>query len=53
MEYMAFPRLDAMSEVVWSPKASSDFADFRRRLDGDLERLKIQDVNYRTPKDGD
>ena len=30
--YMAFPRLAALSEAVWSTKANKDWADFRQRL---------------------
>lgn len=47
MEYMAFPRLCALSEVVWSPMARRDWPDFRRRLDTHLRRLEALDVNYR------
>jgi hexosaminidase len=47
MEYMAFPRLDALAEVVWSPKESRNYDDFLARLPSDLDRLKILDVNYR------
>ncbi len=32
MEYMAFPRLCALAEVVWSPQAARNFADFSNRL---------------------
>jgi hexosaminidase len=47
MEYMAFPRLSALSEVVWSPKESRDQADFAKRLEEHFRRLSIIDVNYR------
>ena len=47
MEYMAFPRLCALSEVVWSPKEGRNYDDFLARLQTHLERLKILDVNYR------
>jgi len=47
MEYMAFPRLCALSEVAWSPKEKRDYPDFLRRLSQHLERLKILDVNFR------
>jgi hexosaminidase len=45
-EYMAFPRLCALSEVTWSPQASRDEADFRRRLDPQLRRFDCLGVNY-------
>jgi hexosaminidase len=47
MEYMAYPRLCALSEAVWSPRAKRDFADFSARLKPEIERLKILDVHYR------
>ena len=32
LEYMIFPRMSALSEVLWSAKQSRDFKDFQRRL---------------------
>ena len=32
VEYMAFPRLSALAEVVWTPKERKDYADFLVRL---------------------
>src|SRR5436309_82664 len=46
MEYMAWPRLCALAEVLWSPPATRDAADFARRLDAHRERLRILDVNF-------
>jgi hexosaminidase len=46
MEYMAWPRLSALAEVVWSPRETRDATDFARRLETHLERLRILDVNY-------
>ena len=48
-EYMAFPRLSALAEVVWTPKARRDYADFSGRLSHHLRRLDAMDVNYRKP----
>ena len=48
-EYMAYPRLTALAEVVWTPAAARDLADFRRRLAVHLRRLQALDVNYRPP----
>ncbi len=45
-EYMALPRLCALSEVVWGPKGSRDEADFIRRLEMEFERLDRMGVNY-------
>jgi hexosaminidase len=52
VEYMAFPRLSALAEVLWSPKDAKDYSDFLQRLGTHLERLVILDVNFRpiTPK---
>ena len=47
VEFMAWPRLAALSEVLWSPKEGKDYKDFQNRLPQDLKRLDAQDVNYR------
>ncbi len=52
VEYMAFPRMLALSEVLWSRKEDRDFADFQRRLSAILPRLDKQGVNYRIPEPG-
>jgi len=39
VEYMVFPRLCALAEVDWSPKASHDWDDFSRRMRIDCLRL--------------
>jgi len=50
VDYMAFPRLCAFAEAVWS--GPGDFADFSRRLaDTHLGRLDALGVEYR-PLDG-
>lgn len=46
LEYMAWPRLSALAEVLWSPTETRDGTDFARRLEAHLERLRILDVNY-------
>lgn len=51
VEYMAFPRGCALSEVAWSPRDARDYADFRKRLDPHLDRLTALGVNYRKPKE--
>ena len=50
LEYMIFPRLCALAEVVWSPKAGRNWDDFRKRLDVEGERLRPRGVNYRLPE---
>ncbi len=47
VEYMAFPRLSAMSEVVWTSRARKDLADFHARLRTHVERLAALGVNAR------
>jgi hexosaminidase len=49
MEHMAWPRLTALAEVLWSPRETRDAADFARRLETHLERLRLIDVNYWRP----
>ena len=44
-EYMAFPRLLAMSEVQWTLPEHKDFESFTRRLDKEFERLDYCGVN--------
>jgi hexosaminidase len=47
VEYMAFPRLTALAEVLWTAPERKDYADFLTRLDEYLRRLAILDVAYR------
>ena len=47
VEYMAFPRVSALSEVLWTPAERRGFDDFRSRLAPHLERLRMLDVNFR------
>ena len=47
VEYMIFPRLCALAEVLWSPKDSRNWNDFTRRLHVDCRRLDQLHVNYR------
>lgn len=50
VEYMAWPRLAAIAEVVWSPREGKDFADFQRRMKAHYPRLDALDVAYRRPQ---
>ena len=45
LDYMAFPRLSAFSEVVWG--TSGDLREFRVRLQDHLARLDAMDIAYR------
>ena len=44
---MAFPRVCALAEVTWSPKAARNWDDFARRLPAQLQRFDQLGVNYR------
>ena len=46
VEYMAFPRLSALSEALWTPRKLRDFDAFAKRLPAHLARLDLLDVNY-------
>lgn len=46
VEYMVFPRMVAMSEVVWSPTKNKDYPDFVARLEHFQKRLDALDINY-------
>lgn len=46
VEYMLFPRLLAMSEVVWTSKENKDYNTFVPRVEDFINRLKILDYNY-------
>jgi hexosaminidase len=50
-EYMLFPRLFALAELAWSPKAertldSAAYQDFLQRLSAQGTRLSAQGVNF-------
>lgn len=45
-EYMIFPRLAALSEVLWSPKESRNWNDFTSRLTYLLQRYNYLGINY-------
>lgn len=50
VEYMAFPRLIALSEVTWSAKERKNYPDFLARLGVHEERLQLLNVNFRPTK---
>ena len=47
VEYMAFPRLTALAEVLWTTPERKDYRDFLARLSVHLERLSALDVAFR------
>lgn len=46
-EYMVFPRLCAMAEILWSPAEKRNYVDFIQRLDTHYQRLDKKDIAYR------
>ena len=50
-EYMLLPRMLALSEIAWTPKANKNFANFSEsRLPRSLQRLDNNGYNYRVPE---
>jgi hexosaminidase len=51
VEYMAMPRLLAISEVGWTPQASREWQDFRSRVASHAPRWNYLGINYyRSPQ---
>jgi hexosaminidase len=50
MEYRAYPRVLALSEIAWSALERKDYRDFERRLDNALVRLDAHDIHYHIPQ---
>ena len=46
VEYMMFPRVDALSEVVWSPKSARNWEDFKKRLPYQFKRYDLWGTHY-------
>jgi len=46
VEYMVFPRLSALSEVLWSPKDKRNWDDFSTRLQEQCKRYVLWGTNY-------
>lgn len=44
VEYMVFPRMLALSEVLWTPRGKKDSADFKRRVATHIQWLKKRGV---------
>ncbi|MET9730256.1 family 20 glycosylhydrolase [Streptomyces sp. NPDC006458] len=45
-EYMSFPRLPALAEVGWTPRAARDWKDFRQRLAQHGPRWTAAGIGY-------
>ena len=50
IEYMIFPRMLALSEVVWSQKTKKDWWDFVGRIQKQFELMEFRKINYRVPE---
>ncbi|MDB5224332.1 MAG: family 20 glycosylhydrolase [Chitinophagaceae bacterium] len=48
VEYMIFPRMSALSEVLWSPKEKRNWKDFERRFPALIKRYEFWGANYST-----
>jgi hexosaminidase len=46
VEYMVFPRMSALAEVLWSPKEKKNWVDFQRRLQTQFRRYDLWKVHY-------
>ena len=46
IEYQLFPRIAALSEVVWSPKEKKNWNDFEKRLQKQFQRYDLWKINY-------
>jgi hexosaminidase len=53
VQYMAYPRACAIAELTWTDPKQKNWDDFKRRVQTQLERLKVQGVHYRAPKKDD
>ncbi|MDN2480292.1 beta-N-acetylhexosaminidase [Vibrio agarivorans] len=49
LDYMLFPRITALAEVMWSREQQRHWPDYLARLKGHLTQLKRQGVTYRAP----
>jgi hexosaminidase len=45
-EYMTYPRAWALSDVYWSPKGSKNWDNFIGRMEKQMERADVSDMNY-------
>lgn len=48
IEYMVFPRMAALSEILWTPKRSQDWEFFEKRLMVQFQRYDKMKINYST-----
>lgn len=46
VEYMLFPRMDALSEIQWSQKEQKNYLDFLKRLKTQFKRYDLMGITY-------
>ncbi len=46
VQYQLFPRLDALSEILWSPKEKRNYSDFQKRLRTQFKRYDLMGIEY-------
>lgn len=46
VEYMVFPRISALAEVVWSPKEVKNWSNFLQRMAKQFRRYDQRGINY-------
>ncbi len=46
VQYQLFPRLDALSEILWSPKEKRNYSDFQKRLKTQFKRYDLTGITY-------
>lgn len=46
LEYMIFPRLSALSEVLWSPKEQKNWSVFQTKIETQKKRYSLWGANY-------
>ena len=50
LEMLAFPRIQALAEVAWTPEGKRDFNDFKARLDDYKPTFDALGINYAVDK---
>ncbi len=46
LEYQVFPRISALSEVLWSGKESRNWNKFSKKMSAQQQRYKLWNINY-------
>lgn len=46
VEYMLFPRMSALSEVLWSPREKKNYSNFEKKLLDEFKRYDLWKANY-------